>query len=314
MNIRRASEADEALLRELWEEFELEVLEPPGYVPETWEEEWADTLDDLRGGSVFLAEDDQGVVGVVRAEAPVRTRTHIQLVYVRPRARREGVTKALLAACLNDARERGVANISLDVLTANDDAVAVWRRLGFVEYAKFLSSPLDVLAARLDRSPVEESRAVTHVQSDDSVSVERAVAHFIPKLEAPSVSTRESWIRIADPLLDRDREAHGRLARELSERLGAVTVALALEGAVVRFRLYERGRMVDEYLSVPTYYGALPKGDELALAANPTLVARLTGADRDEVKRVARTAGSPAELPPAPELYEQIAQLMGLEP
>jgi len=125
MNIRRASEADEALLRELWEEFELEVPKPPGYVPETWEEEWSDTLDDLRGGSVFLAEDDQGVVGVVRAEAPVRARTHIQLVYVRPRARREGVTKALLAACLNDARERGVANISLDVLTANEDAVAV---------------------------------------------------------------------------------------------------------------------------------------------------------------------------------------------
>ena len=81
----------------------------------------------------------------------------------------------------------------------------------------------------------------------------------------------------------------------------------------MRFRLYERGRMVDEYLSVPTYYGPLPKGDELALAANPTLVSRLTGADRDEVKRVARTASSAAELPPAQELYEQIARLMGVE-
>jgi hypothetical protein len=72
--------------------------------------------------------------------------------------------------------------------------------------------------------------------------------------------------------------------------------------------------MVDEYLSVPTYYGALPKGDELALAANPTLVARLTGANRDEVRRVARVADSPTDLPPARELYEQIARLMGLEP
>ena len=115
-------------------------------------------------------------------------------------------------------------------------------------------------------------------------------------------------------MLDRDRQAHGRFARELSERLGAVTVALALEGAVVRFRLYERGRMVDEYLSVPTYYGELAKGDELALAANPTLVARLTGADREEVRRVARTAVSPAALPPAAELYDSIARLMGLEP
>ena len=114
-------------------------------------------------------------------------------------------------------------------------------------------------------------------------------------------------------MLDHDRDAHGRFANELSDRLGAVTVALALEGEVVRFRLYERGRMVDEYLSVPTFYGELPKGDELALEANPTLVARLTGADRDEVRRVDRAR------PPRPptcraDLYEQIAALMGLEP
>jgi hypothetical protein len=72
--------------------------------------------------------------------------------------------------------------------------------------------------------------------------------------------------------------------------------------------------MVDEYLSVPGYYGPLSKGDELALEANPTLVARLTGADRDHVREIARTAASPAELPPADELYTQIAELMGLEP
>ena len=83
---------------------------------------------------------------------------------------------------------------------------------------------------------------------------------------------------------------------------------------VVRFRLYERGRMVDEYLSVPSFYGELPKGDELALEANPTLVARLTNADREEVRRVVRTAAAPSELPPAPELYESIARTMGLEP
>jgi hypothetical protein len=71
--------------------------------------------------------------------------------------------------------------------------------------------------------------------------------------------------------------------------------------------------MVDEYLSVPSFYGAMPKGDELALAANPTLVARLTGADPAEVRRVARTAASPGDLPPAEELYDQLGRLMGLE-
>lgn len=312
MNIRRATEADEQVLRELWEEFEREVpweLEEP----ETWADEWRDTLDDIRGGGVFLAEDGDGPLAVARIEAPVRGRAHVQLVHVRPRGRRQGVAKALLRECVADARARGARVVSLDVLTSNASAVAVWRRLGFVEYSLAMAAPIDALDARLHAEEVGESRATTHVQSDDEVSVERAVAQFVPRLEAPDVSAAESWIRIADPLLDRDREAHGRFAKELSERLGAVTVALALEGEVVRFRLYERGRMVDEYLSVPTYYGELPKGDELALAANPTLVSRLTGADRDEVRRVARSAGSPAELPPARELYEQIARLMGLE-
>ena len=82
---------------------------------------------------------------------------------------------------------------------------------------------------------------------------------------------------------------------------------------MVRFKLYERGRMVDEYLSVPTFYGPISKADELALEANPTLVARLTGADRDQVRHTARTAAQPDELP-APRALRQIAQLMGLEP
>jgi hypothetical protein len=58
----------------------------------------------------------------------------------------------------------------------------------------------------------------------------------------------------------------------------------------------------------------LSKGDELALEANPALVSRLTGAQRDDVRRVARTAASPSDLPAAGDLYVQIAELMGLEP
>src|SRR6185312_5183936 len=42
VKIRRATEADEALIRELWEAFEEEVPEPEGFLPETWEQEWGD--------------------------------------------------------------------------------------------------------------------------------------------------------------------------------------------------------------------------------------------------------------------------------
>ena len=313
MTIRPATEADQAALRELWEEFEAEV---PLHVeePETWEDEWKDTLDDIRAGGVFLAEDDEGPVGVARIESTERGRAHVQLVHVRERGRRQGVAKALLRACVAVAREQGAAYVSLEVLTSNERAVTVWRRLGFQEYSLAMAAPVEALEQRLEERDPGEHRASTHVQTDDETSVERAVAQFVPRLEQPLVSATESWIRIADPVLDRDRDAHGRFAREVSERLGAVTVALAQEGEVVRFRLYERGRMVDEYLSVPAYYGELPKGDELALEANPTLVARLTGAAKDDVRRVARTAASPADLPPAGELYVQIAKLMGVEP
>jgi hypothetical protein len=64
---------------------------------------------------------------------------------------------------------------------------------------------------------------------------------------------------------------------------------------------------------VPTYYGDLNKADELSLAANATLVARLTGADPAHVRAVARTASTPSELPPARELLEQIAAMMNLD-
>jgi GNAT superfamily N-acetyltransferase len=286
------------------------VPEPIGE-PEAWEQEWADTLDDIRGGGVFIAEDDDGPIGVGRIEAPERGVALIQFVHVTPRARRQGVAKALVAACVEDAKARGARFVSLEVLTTNEPALATWRRLGFDTVSYLMATAIADLEKRLQRAPVGTERATTHVQTDDEVSVDRAVAQFLPRLEAPQVAASDSWIRVVDPILDHDRDAHGRFAKELSERLGAVTIALAQEGEVVRFRLYERGRMVDEYLSVPTYYGELSKGDELALDANPTLVARLTGADRDEVRRVIRTAASPSDLPD--DLYEQIAALMGLE-
>jgi ribosomal protein S18 acetylase RimI-like enzyme len=312
VTIRRATEADEAVLRALWEEFEAEIpweLEEP----EAWADEWPDTLDDIKGGGVFIAEDADGPVGVARIEAPVRGRANVQLVHVRPRARRQGVATALLRECVADAKSRGAKVISLEVLTSNVNAVNVWRRLGFTEATYLLAAELDTLEARLSQRPSGELRATTHVQTDDEVSIQRAVDQFVPRLENAQVSANGSWIRVEDAYFANDRDAHHRFARDLSDRLGAVTVALSQEGEVVRFRLYERGSMVDEYLSVPSYYGNISKGDELALAANPTLVARLTGVDREAIRRVARNAASPAELPPAHELYDQIGRVLGLE-
>ena len=60
--------------------------------------------------------------------------------------------------------------------------------------------------------------------------------------------------------------------------MGIVVVALSLElDQVVRMIALDRGGIVDEYLSVPEFYGPLPPGDVIGLAANPTVLARLTG-------------------------------------
>ena len=40
MNIRRAAESDQAVLRELIAEFNEEIPEPDDVGPESWEEEW----------------------------------------------------------------------------------------------------------------------------------------------------------------------------------------------------------------------------------------------------------------------------------
>jgi ribosomal protein S18 acetylase RimI-like enzyme len=312
--VRRAAEEDEAAIRALWEAFEAELPEPEGFTPSTWEDEWPTVRANMREGGVYLAAEGDEPVGLLDASA-AGTRWHVETVYVRPESRRQGVASELLRACVRDARERAVEYVSLEVLASNEGARTVWQRLGFAPLEFVLGQPLDALELRLAEVPRGRSHASTHVQTNDRASVERALAQFLPRLTAPVLDAEASgWLRIVDPVLDDDREAQSRFAGDLSDRLGAAVIALAVElGMVVRYRLYERGLLVDEYLSVPTFYAELPMVDQLALHANPTLVARVTGADRDEVHRVVRTAASASELPPAEELYAQVVRLMGLE-
>ncbi|HEX4931092.1 MAG TPA: hypothetical protein VFV62_10330, partial [Gaiellaceae bacterium] len=125
---------------------------------------------------------------------------------------------------------------------------------------------------------------------------------------------RNGWVAVYDDACDRDPAMLRRLARELSDRMGAVVLALGVEvEQVVRYILFDRGGVVDEYLSVPEFYGPLPPGDAIALGANPTVVSRLAGADREALRSVARTAASPAELPPARELLAGLAAVLALE-
>jgi len=319
VTIRRATRADRELLRELWEEFAEELDDPP-YLRETWEEAWTDLAETVRDGLTLIAEQDGRAIGFLFCVLGDRGRrtAHVTDFYVRPEARRRGVGRALLAEVLEPARAAGLAHVSLEVQLRNTDARRLYELLGFGPVDMFMVAPLDALADRLASEELPQSVGSLHVQTDDEAAVERAAKQFMPRLGRSGwtevTPARSGWVTVVDELCDRDRNAQRRFGAELSERLGVPVVALALEEElVVRFLLFERGRMVDEYLSVPSYYGELNKADELSLAANATLVARLTGADPVRVRAVARTASSPAELPPARELLVEIAEALGIE-
>lgn len=321
MTIRRATARDKQLLRQLWEEFERE-LDHPVYLRETWEEAWEDLSETVRNGVALIAEEDGDAVGFVFCVLGDRGRqtAHITDIYVRPTARGQGVGRALMAELIEPTREAGFDHVSLEVMLRNTEARHLYERLGFVPFDMFMVAPIGGLAERLSTHERPASYGSLHIQTDDEAGVERAVKQFMPRLgrsewtEVAS-SAGGGWVTVVDELCDHDRSAQRRLGTELSDRMGVPVVALALEEeTVVRFLLFERGRMVDEYLSVPTYYGELSKADELSLAANPTLAARLTGADPARVRAVARIASSPAELPPARELLVQIAETLKVEP
>jgi ribosomal protein S18 acetylase RimI-like enzyme len=316
VNVRKAIEADEQALRELWEEFEAETPPPPEDV-ETWEQEWQDVAADIGGrGAVYLAEDEDGVAGTVRAKTIEANVWYVVFAYVRPRARGRGAMKELLREVIREGKARGSERVTLDVLARNELGVAVWRRLGFQDEKYHLATRLDALETRLAEGQGSSSGAV-YVQTDDRDAVQRAVAKYLPRIgpsEATTVSEPENgWVRVDDELCSRDPKALRRLSRELSLASGAIVLTLGIEeAAVVRYILWDRGGVADEYVSVPEHYGPLPPGDVVALAANPTVAHRLTGADPERLRAVARTAATPADLPPD-QLHAQLAEVLGLE-
>jgi len=299
--IRPATADDLPLVRELWQAFEDEIPDEP-WRSDDLAEDFGWLEEAVRDEIVLLADEDGLAVGRRKGERL----GFLELVYVRPEARRKGLAAELVREVASRFREAGADMLELEVLASNTDARAIYDRWGFKPVELTLGARVADLERRLAPAAGPTFGAV-HVQTDDVEKVRRDAAKLLRR--EVEVSSGEGWTRVeAKP--DELRN----LARELSYTAG-VSVALGLEdGAVVRYVLFDRGSMVDEYLSVPEYYGELPPGDVIALGANPTVVARLTNADPARVRAVARTASSPTELPPAEELYRQVAEVLGVQP
>ncbi|HVM56406.1 MAG TPA: GNAT family N-acetyltransferase [Gaiellaceae bacterium] len=310
--IRPATPDDLPLVTELWLAFEAEIPDAPWRDSDS-DEDVAALPGKISDEIVLLADDGAGLAIASRRGARLG---FLDVLYVRPEARGAGVGRALLQEAATRLRALGVDTLELEVLASNDDAQRIYERWGFSPVEHVLAAPLDGLVERLD-APTGPTFASIHLQTDDTGAVERAVQKFLPRIgqsAGTSVSgPRNGWVAVHDELCDRDPELCRRLAKEMSYALPAVVLAIGVEdGANVWYTLYDLGGDVDQYASVPEYHGPLPPGDVVALGSNPTVVARLTGADAQLVRAVARTAASPADLPPALDLVRQIAEIMGV--
>jgi ribosomal protein S18 acetylase RimI-like enzyme len=305
--IRPATADDLPLVRELWQAFNSEIPDEP------WRE------DDLAEDLAWLEEAiDKEVVllagedGLAVARRKGERLGFLEVVYVRPAARRSGVAAELVREAVTRLRDAGAEMLELEVLASNTEAQAIYERWGLKPVELTLGAPLAQLEQRL--APAEgPTFGAVHVQTDDVEKVRRDAAKVL-RTEA-DIEVGNGWIRVRSDVTDGDPARLKALAKELSYTTGGVVLSLGIErGVVVRYDLFERGADIDEYLSVPEYYGPLPPGDAYALGANATVVARLTGADPKRFRDTARTAASPDELPPAQELYEQIAAVVGVQP
>ena len=305
--IRPATPDDLPLVRELWTAFNTEIPDEP------WRED--DLAEDLawleqavEKDIVLLADEDGLAVARRRGERL----GFLEVVYVRPDARKKGLAAELVNEVVARLLAAGAEMLELEVLASNTEARAIYERWGFRPVELTLGAPLAQLGQRL--APADgPTFGFVHVQTDDAEKVRRDAVKVLRS--EPDVELGSGWVRVRSDATDADPARLKALAKELSYTMGGVVLSLGVErGAVVRYDLFDRGSDVDEYLSVPEYYGALPPGDAYALGANATVVGRLTGADPRRVRETARTAASPDDLPPAQELYEQIATVMGVQP
>jgi ribosomal protein S18 acetylase RimI-like enzyme len=319
MKVRRAAAEDFEAIAELWRLFDHEIPPPTHEGPADVEKELGEVREIVDSEIALVAEDDDGTpVGFALARRRAPGFGTLTDLYVARDARRSGIGTELMREVLAAFRAEGIHHLDLDVMASNHVARSLYARWGLKDEVVIMTGDVAALEEKLGRQEAGSFGSI-HIQSDDLSAVEQAVRQFVPRLPGGSRGSlvappRSGWIAVYDDVCDRNPEMLRRLARELSDRMGAVTLLLGVEREeLVRMILFERGRIVDEYLSVPEFYGPLPPGDVVGLAANPTVVSRLTGAEPEAVRRVARTAPSPAELPAARELLAELARVVGVE-
>jgi GNAT superfamily N-acetyltransferase len=125
-----------------------------GYVPadHAYVAELADTLGRAVGAEIWVAADDDGrVLGAVTwcalgstwREIAADDEGEFRMLAVDAAARGRGVGEALVRACLEAAREQGMAGMAISTMAQMTDAHRLYERLGFVRAPEDDWSPVD---------------------------------------------------------------------------------------------------------------------------------------------------------------------------
>lgn len=95
-------------------------------------------------GTILLAEAGGGAIaGVIAMRALDPFTAEMKRLFVRPAYQGTGLGRALAEAIIDAARRRGYSRLRLDTLPMMESAIALYRKLGFVEIPAYTVNPVE---------------------------------------------------------------------------------------------------------------------------------------------------------------------------
>jgi len=189
VSLRQATPDDAPVLAEVWSEV-LRRADHHEQVADLEEIiERAIPVDDER---IVVAEYDGEVAGAVHLRAaplsPLNLEPVVQAIspHVLPAYRRRGIGRALMAAAVTFAEERGIAHIATAAVSGSRDANRFMARLALGPHATLRLAPTAIVQAKLD------------AQAPAVVTAGRSGGRQLTHVLAARRSTRRAQRRIAD--------------------------------------------------------------------------------------------------------------------
>jgi hypothetical protein len=151
-----------------------------------------------------------------------------------------------------------------------------------------------------------------HVRSDAFGAVQQAIADIgVSRFRVSG--PRKGWVSLCEERASTQDEAWiERLAADLSSRLGTVCVVFMVHDSdIARYWLIDRGRLLDEYNSVPDYFDEVSAADKRRVRGQADVFLRYCqpSVSREQIETVLRT-----QVVFAKDTIRQLAEFLGIDP